>query len=232
MIAARDRLVSFATSEWLQLAPRLVSGVEGVVRGLDPGVSLGESIPDLRLAGPGAESPAPSASPSSPQPAVVPSRQPSASSTRSWNITHFSEESASSPVVQEPDTGPTARPSRPMPRVTYLRRLASSPESAPARSTAPLVVPQILVPAPTVATPAPSVASTRSSKKRSAVGISSGDRPSDWTACTHCKQQKKGCSPAKEANPPFSACTLCLRSKTACVREKAPPRALSLSLSF
>jgi hypothetical protein len=44
--SSRDLLASYITSDWLELAPDLVRGLESMLRRLDPGVSLGEAYPN------------------------------------------------------------------------------------------------------------------------------------------------------------------------------------------
>lgn len=221
--SARDTLGFFITSEWIELAPDVVRGIEAGLRDLPPGVSLGDAF--------AATEPVPPPS----QPLLVEPIAPSASQSSA----------ASSPMVAPPplsatpsgssgNTGPlgldsdieiTARPSRPMPRkVPRKARIVTPPVDTQTSSVAaPQVVPEIALPsqpAPAEVSSAPvstPAASTRSARKRSAADVSRGDGPpSDWKPCARCKHLKKGCAPDKEADPPYSACTLCLRTGKAC----------------
>ncbi|KAF8489660.1 hypothetical protein F5888DRAFT_1808693 [Russula emetica] len=45
LVEARNRLITFATSEWLELAPDLVRGLERRLHRLAPGVSIGDKLP-------------------------------------------------------------------------------------------------------------------------------------------------------------------------------------------
>ena len=162
------------------------------------------------------------APPPSSQLVVVPSRTPSAGSGHTGT-----------PVS---DDIPTARPSRPLPRPRIKRLRATSGEGDPPPAAAPVVAPKPVVtpaapvaPRPTraaaAATPAaaPVVAAAapvpgRSSLKRSATP----PRPETWATCVRCRSQKKGCTAARDANPPYSACTLCLKSGQPCIRRAKP----------
>jgi len=81
---AKDSLISFATLEWVTLAPDLVPGLDGFLHNLEPGVSVGEALTDMMCSGGESHnrvtapipstSPPPAPPPSAP---LSPSRMPS-----------------------------------------------------------------------------------------------------------------------------------------------------------
>jgi len=235
----RNLVIPFATSDWSKLSPDIVQGVDELVRGLAPGVTLGEAFPEfLPSAVPSSAlavsqpvlAAAPSASSSSasaPSPVMAPpmSSEPSTGSSNAG------------PSAPESDPAITARPLRPLPRATHRQVGASSSEDAPlplstasatvSRTAVPprpirVVVPSVPVPSAPVVDSASTAASTRAAKKRAAAGPPVESLPAGWISCTRCRRQKKGCHPAKEADPPFSSCELCLKSKVACTRATGP----------
>ena len=141
------------------------------------------------------------------------------------------------------DDIPTARPSHPLSQPRIKQLCATSGEGDPPPAAAlviapkPVVIPSAPAPVITPATPAapaaprhtrataaatPAAAPVaaaapvpgRSSLKRSATP----PHPETWATCVRCRSQKKGCMAARDANPPYSACTLCLKSGQPCIR--------------
>ena len=232
-------VIPFATSDWSKLSPDIVQGVDKLVRGLVPGVTLGEAFPEfLPSAVPSSAlavsqpvlAAAPSASSSSasaPSPVMAPpmSSEPSTGSSNAG------------PSAPESDPVITARPLRPLPWATHRQVGASSSEDAPlplstasatvSRTAVPprpirVVVPSVPAPSAPMVDSASTAASTRAAKKWAAAGPPVESLPAGWISCTRCRRQKKGCHPAKEADPPFSSCELCLKSKVACTRATGP----------
>jgi hypothetical protein len=227
LIAARDVVLPFATSDWVDLVPNLLQGVDRIVGGLAPGVTLGDKYPGVLAAGRVARSPAPS-SQSSPASLAPPTLSPVEAPPMSSEPSTGSSSAGPPGVV--PDDGPTARPTRPLPRASYRQVVrTSSFEDAPPP---PAAIPQIVVsrvasraaavepsaPAPIVAVvPTGPAAATRSSTKRAAVEPSPPVPPVKWRRCVRCAENKKGCSPSEKADPPYSACTLCVVGGNPCV---------------
>lgn len=232
---ARDRLISFFTSDWLELAPDVVSGVESSVRVLSPGVSIGEARPSLQLAVPRAHSSASNSSAESSPVAPPPiSATPSPSSGNDADRSPGSHANSTTP-----------RPAREAKRVTFRTEKAASAGDSPPPSTPSVDLRSIVgsrrasrvaatavsapvtgastasTPASTASVPAQATAgvSTRSSKRRAAGESSQVSRPTNWSACSRCKMIKKGCSPSLDADPPYSACTLCVRNGDVCIRD-------------
>ena len=208
---ACESLISFATSEWLRIAPDFVHDLELLVQSLGPGISLGEAFLESRSEVPrvSVPGPIPSASPSpapSPGPSVPPllPHAPSSGSGISHPIPRKSDrksKSAARAAHQLPPTHPTSDIVNPSPATATRHRVA---------------LPRSAVHAVALAT-TPPAASTRS-KKGLAVDLIPGDRPEGWKTCTQCKRQRKRCAPPKGAKPPFTSCAWCLRNKVECVQ--------------
>lgn len=222
LVEARDRLITFATSEWLELAPDLVRGLERRLRRLAPGVSIGDELPPPRASTSQLLVPVPATSQSSAasSPVVAPpmSTTPSASSGNTG------------PLTQASDDGPTARPSRPPPRAAYRRARFSSPDDAPLPPTAATFAPRVTLPAladpaprepssslvpgpapPAAASdPGPPSASSRTSKKRPA---SPRSPKSKWRSCQRCRAIKKRCTRVAGS----AICVLCQSTGSECV---------------
>lgn len=188
--SAQNALLSFATSEWLQLAPDLVKGVEGILRGLAPEVTLGDAFPHVWSDKPRPKSsvPIPTASPPSVASPALPPPLSIAPSSGSRDVGLSSRDS---------DVTRPARPTRPLPRVTFRRQQALSVKDAP---------------------PPPPVASSLRLKKQSGAAAPLAGRPNRKFACVRCRKKKKGCMPPEGAEPPFSSCVSCLREGVECIR--------------
>src|SRR5882757_4704522 len=121
----RNLVIPFATSDWSKLSPDIVQGVDELVRSLAPGVTLGEAFPEFMPSVPLVIAPSasqasvasvPSGSASSvPSPVVAPpmSSDPSTGSSNAG------------PSAPESDPAITARPLRPLPRVSSCQVRAS-----------------------------------------------------------------------------------------------------------
>jgi hypothetical protein len=177
--------------------------------------------------------------PLSSMPSALPLSVPSPVLAPPLSATTSGSSGCSGPLSRDSDIEVVAHPSHPLPRMTYrTRRVASSPEGAPASATAATTfqaLPEILLssPVPARASDLPSMpaASTQSTRKRSAAEMAPDDHaPKNWKPCASCKRLKKGCVPDKGAKPPYSACTLCLSGGKTCERFEAGAWAFISSL--
>lgn len=210
--SARESLLPFATSDWLQFAPGFVSEYADLLKDLNPGVTLAESmsdvaseVPQVRASGldssPSISVPSPSTGPS-PLMVLPPS-----------SCTPSSGAGPSPRAVPDSDTNPATRRSRTthsLRQATLLRethrcyrspKVSSSVEDNTTHSGA--------APSSTVA---PAVAPVRSS----------AFRPPQ--SCTRCKQKRKGCRYPEGANHATSPCALCINNKATCTWPTGTPR--------
>jgi hypothetical protein len=119
---AQESILHFATSEWFDLAPAFMDGLQDAMKRLGPEVTLGDAYPEVFSKLPRAPvAAAPSSSvPSSPT-IPPPSRLPSSAS------------GVSRPVPPgSPDADRAARPSKPLPRRAHSRA-GHSPTAASTR---------------------------------------------------------------------------------------------------
>jgi hypothetical protein len=203
---ARGTLVGFATVEWLELAPVLVTDFVDFLETLEPGVSLFESQPDFLLSVPQpvapdssvSSNPPPPADPTPSSPAPSPPTAPSPPASRTLS----SGGDPSPHSAPESDAGPSAPVLRSRSkRVAAYRSPRAPPEELTAR---PAVASPVVVVPPAVA--------TRSSKKRTAIGT--GLRPD--RSCTRCSKRRKACRYPVDADSSNSACALCIQDQASC----------------
>lgn len=199
--SARDLLVSYITSDWLQLAPELVASVAGTLATLNPGESLGEAYPTILASASRYAAAAATASTASPGLGLsltVPLPRSRSPSSGSGDV--------DSPQL-ESDAGLSSRVLRPIPRPSYRRLPVSS--SAAAGS----VLPAVVAPA-AVISPAASIAPIPSSSAPRKRFKAAGSR----SPCVSCKTKKKGCS-LMQGGP--SPCAACVASGVKCVSSGA-----------
>lgn len=227
--SARGSLLSFATSDWADLAPTVIDDLDGLVRELAPGLTLGDSFPDVAPVLPAASHAAVlpvdlvSSSSSVPSPSTVPS--PSLAPPLSRTPSSGSAVSRPSPLDSGAESA--TRPTRPMPRAAYRRARVVSPPSSSvtARPAAPVRSAALAAPVPgaasgpastsaAVATPAaPTRLPKRPAPSREAQPM---DRPAGWETCVPCKAAKRRCSPPKGSKAPYTACTWCFNRGETC----------------
>ena len=222
-----NALLWYTTSDWVNLAPRVVEGLEGLMQELAPGVMLGDSFSDLA---PGA-----AAAVTSPVAVSSSSSLPSPSTAPPALCTLSSGSAISRPSSHDSGAeSATACPMCPLPKpkAAYCSKRIVSPPSDAAKSpvvaTAPVAAtchPASLVHRAASSTVLTLVASQSSAvpscpAKRSAPaeGVSPIEpQPPGWRTCVFCKKHRSRCSPAKGSKPPYKACTSCINNGRECI---------------
>ena len=220
-------MILFATSDWLQIAPRLVQGQEDALRELPHGVTVGEAEEASSRAPvsvPPAPPPVPSpsvAAPPAATPIVAPVPRPRPVTLPSLQVPARAESRPASSRSGEASPA-EAREIRPLPRSAVSSRSGPSPVTGPSGSQVPTPGPgrQIL---DSVSLPAaPPVASRlvakpvvkRSKVAPSADGPSGAKKIPQKPACRLCAYHKKGCVRTEGA----TGCDLCVSKGIKCLR--------------
>jgi hypothetical protein len=215
--AARNKLLPFATSDWVAQAPDLVKGLETIVRGLAPGATLGGTFPDTFVEAPRVPPPVPrvrltlpgdSSSSSVPSPSALPSPSTAPPSSRTP-----SSGSAPSPLAgPSSGAGPTPRPLRRLPARSQpgsqSRRIASSPDDVEEVEAGPPARSSVKRPAPSSFSDSPMVKPPR--------------------PCDRCKHRKKGCSVPSGATSDVT-CALCAQEHAKCTWSTPPVASVPLA---
>jgi hypothetical protein len=222
--SARNQLTDFATSDWLQLAPDLVVGIEGILDSLVHGQTIGDHLSEdegSKLA-PLPPQPPSSGVPSpallSPTPLPLQSSIPS-SATGSGPVS--SDERASRPTHPLPGTRRSPRTTHSISPVGGSSTVAANPPPPPVPSSSAPVAPRTSSQASRkrARTAQSDSASLKKSKKKRT--------KKEKTACQWCASQKKGCAMVASASPP--ACKACIAKNQPCVPQ---PGALSSPFFF
>ena len=199
---AQQAILPFATLEWADLAPSLVSHVHDVVEALPAGVMLQES-----LEGPCVEGSA----------AVVP--------TASQMLTQSL--AAAAPHSRSPLTGSGVSPHQAVVDITNclacLLPCRVIPTEVPS-VVIPVVASSFARPVSTAPSPiAGPVAAACLSKKRPAYEPLP-HHSSKWCTCAWCNRRKSKCQPLVGAQPPYSSCAICLNLRQPCIPGPAKMR--------
>ena len=209
----QQTVLLLATSEWLRLAPSLLTGVRDTVAALPDGVTLGDAL--FRLPGSAAARAAASATVA---PTVSQMSTLSLSAPGPHSRTPSAGSGASRPSPRQAVVDITDRPSRPLPRRLIPTKV-------------PSVVIPVSRPAPSASSPVagPAAAPSRSSVKRPAADMVTPaympleHRPSGWPMCEFCRRRKSKCRPPVGAKPPYDACSVCLNLGQPCKPVPAKP---------
>jgi hypothetical protein len=214
-------ILPFATSEWLRIAPTLVSEVRGVVELLPPGATLQEYE----------ESRAPRVEVSVVAPTALPSSTVSSSTLPPRSRSPSSGSGLSRPSPHTPAAELSARPTRALPRRVAPSAVPVPP--APVASSASASAPSPVLPSPAFASTSAAgglFPIVRTSTKRPVPDsaelplVPMDRRPREWRTCVSCTQYKSKCAPAVGTRPPYVVCTACLNRGRLCEPRPLEPK--------